>query len=70
MITQKDVCEALGQKLGASPKWEGNVCKVETADADLEVLENGGVKMKVKDPAGAQKIAETIKKIYVELQSP
>jgi len=68
MITQKDVCEVLGQKLGATPQWVGNTCKIETADADLEVLENGGVRMRVKNPAEAQQIAEKIKEVYTELR--
>ena len=68
MIDQKSVCEALGEKLGKTPQWIGNTCKIETEDAELEVVENGGVRMRVKNPIGAQKIAEMIKQVYTELR--
>ena len=68
MIDQKSVCEALGEKLGATPQWVGNICKIETDDAELKVDESAGIELKIKNPAKAQFIVQEIKSVYKELR--
>ncbi len=68
MIDQKNVCELLGKKLGTNPKWEGNVCVIENADAVLKVDEQAGVELHIKNPQKGQEIVHLIRQVYTEVK--
>ncbi len=70
-----DVCKRVAQKTGAMFKFEANVCKIDTADAEIIVFPDGRGRIRPKVPPSegekAARIAERylhiFREVYTEL---
>lgn len=65
MPDQKEVCSALGKKLGTTPRWEGEACIIENNDALMIVDKHAAIELKIKNPEKGREIVQTVRQVYM-----